>query len=209
MTGVQTCALPICANKAAAYAFIDYMLRPENGKAVAEFVLYKVPNSAAMAEVDPALIEQFPNLGLSASQLLGYEASELIGRSFTDVTHPDDVESNLETARVFFAGSQTAVRVEKRYLTKRGHVVYVRVTASPVLGTPQGISVFMDGMRVNEPFGDVVSWDLIPQIAIANITMVPGSNPVFGLNTLGGAVAINTKSGFAFPGGDEIGRAHV
>ena len=67
------------ANKAAAYAFIDYMLRPENGKAVAEFVLYKVPNSAAMAEVDPALIEQFPNLGLSASQLLGYEAMVDLG----------------------------------------------------------------------------------------------------------------------------------
>ena len=78
---------------------------------------------------------------------------------------------------------------------------YRGFTASPVLGTPQGISVFLDGMRVNEPFGDVVSWDLIPQIAIANLTLVPGSNPVFGLNTLGGAVAINTKSGFAFPGG--------
>jgi iron complex outermembrane recepter protein len=79
---------------------------------------------------------------------------------------------------------------------------YRGFTASPVLGTPQGISVFLDGMRVNEPFGDVVSWDLIPQIAIANVTVIPGSNPVYGLNTLGGAVAMNTKSGFAFPGGE-------
>jgi len=79
---------------------------------------------------------------------------------------------------------------------------YRGFTASPVLGTPQGISVFLDGMRVNEPFGDVVSWDLIPQIAIANATVIPGSNPVFGLNTLGGALAMNTKSGFAFPGGE-------
>ena len=79
---------------------------------------------------------------------------------------------------------------------------YRGFTASPVLGTPQGISVFLDGMRVNEPFGDVVSWDLIPQIAIANVTVVPGSNPVYGLNTLGGAVSVNTKSGFAFPGGE-------
>src|SRR4051812_11673837 len=79
---------------------------------------------------------------------------------------------------------------------------YRGFTASPVLGTPQGISVFLDGMRVNEPFGDVVSWDLIPQIAIANVTVVPGSNPVYGLNTLGGAVSMNTKSGFAFAGGE-------
>jgi iron complex outermembrane receptor protein len=73
-------------------------------------------------------------------------------------------------------------------------------TASPILGTPQGISVFVDGVRVNEAFGDTVNWDLIPPAAIARITVVPGSNPVFGLNTLGGALAVSTKSGFEFPG---------
>jgi iron complex outermembrane recepter protein len=74
-------------------------------------------------------------------------------------------------------------------------------TASPLLGVPQGLSVFQDGVRVNEPFGDVVNWDLIPQSAIANIQLVPGSNPVFGLNTLGGALAIYTKRGRDHPGG--------
>jgi outer membrane receptor protein involved in Fe transport len=73
-------------------------------------------------------------------------------------------------------------------------------TASPVLGTPQGLSVYVDGVRINEPFGDIVSWDLVPQMAIANVTVIPGTNPVYGLNTLGGALAINTKSGFAYPG---------
>src|SRR6185437_11274022 len=75
-------------------------------------------------------------------------------------------------------------------------------TASPLLGTPQGVSIFQDGVRVNEPFGDVVNWDLIPQSAIASIQLIPGSNPAFGLNTLGGAVAIYTKSGAEFPGAD-------
>jgi iron complex outermembrane recepter protein len=74
-------------------------------------------------------------------------------------------------------------------------------TASPILGVPQGLSVFQDGVRVNEPFGDVVNWDLIPQSAIANIQLIPGSNPVFGLNTLGGALAIYTKRGRDNPGG--------
>lgn len=73
-------------------------------------------------------------------------------------------------------------------------------TASPILGTPQGLSVFVDGVRVNESFGDVVNWDLIPKNAISNITIMPGSNPVFGLNTLGGAISVGTKSGFDFPG---------
>lgn len=73
-------------------------------------------------------------------------------------------------------------------------------TASPILGTPQGLSVFVDGVRVNESFGDVVNWDLIPQNAIANLTLVPAANPQFGLNTLGGAISVVTKSGFQFPG---------
>ena len=73
-------------------------------------------------------------------------------------------------------------------------------TASPILGTPQGISVFVDGVRVNELFADTVNWDLIPASAIARLTVIPGSNPVFGLNTLGGALAVSTKSGFEFPG---------
>ncbi len=73
-------------------------------------------------------------------------------------------------------------------------------TASPLLGSPEGLSVYVDGVRVNESFGDVVNWDLIPQSAVANLTLMPGSNPTFGLNTLGGALSIQTKSGKQFPG---------
>lgn len=69
-------------------------------------------------------------------------------------------------------------------------------TASPQIGTPQGISVYFDGVRVNEAFGEVVNWDFIPMNAIASLDMIPGSNPLFGLNTLGGALALTTKNGF-------------
>jgi outer membrane receptor protein involved in Fe transport len=72
--------------------------------------------------------------------------------------------------------------------------------ASPLLGTPQGLSVYLDGMRLNQTFGEVVSWDLIPTQAIATMTLMPGSNPVFGLNTLGGALSLKTKDGFTAPG---------
>jgi outer membrane receptor protein involved in Fe transport len=77
---------------------------------------------------------------------------------------------------------------------------YHGFTASPLLGTPQGLSVYVDGVRVNEAFGDTVNWDLIPEAAISTISLVPGSNPVFGLNTLGGALAVHTKSGHDNPG---------
>ncbi len=73
-------------------------------------------------------------------------------------------------------------------------------TASPLLGTPQGLSIYMDGVRLNQPFGDVVSWDLIPRAAISSLTVMPGSNPLFGLNTLGGALSIQTKDGRSDPG---------
>ncbi len=79
-------------------------------------------------------------------------------------------------------------------------VNYRGYSASPLLGTPQGLSVYMDGVRMNQPFGDVVSWDLIPRSAIASITLMPGSNPLFGLNTLGGALSIQTKDGRSHPG---------
>ena len=68
-------------------------------------------------------------------------------------------------------------------------------SASPLLGMPQGISTYVDGVRVNEPFGDVTLWDKIPNFAIGGMQLVPGSNPLYGLNTLGGAIAIQTKSG--------------
>ena len=79
-------------------------------------------------------------------------------------------------------------------------VNYRGYTASPLLGTPQGLSVYMDGVRLNQPFGEVVSWDLIPRIAIASTTLMPGSNPMFGLNTLGGALSLQTKDGRTHPG---------
>jgi outer membrane receptor protein involved in Fe transport len=79
-------------------------------------------------------------------------------------------------------------------------IIFRGFTGSPLLGTSPGLSVFQDGVRINEPFGDGVNWDLIPNPAIANITLMPGSNPVFGLNTLGGAISVTTKNGFDFPG---------
>ncbi len=75
-------------------------------------------------------------------------------------------------------------------------IQYRGFTAGPQIGTPQGLSVFLDGIRVNEPFGDVVNWDMIPMNAIAGVDVFPGSNPIFGLNTLGGAFTMKTKDGF-------------
>jgi iron complex outermembrane receptor protein len=68
--------------------------------------------------------------------------------------------------------------------------------ASALLRTPQGLSVFQDGVRINEDFADIVNWGLLPRNAVASI----GSNPVFGLNTLGGTLRIQMKNGFRASG---------
>src|SRR5882757_1200890 len=76
---------------------------------------------------------------------------------------------------------------------------YRGFAASPLQGTPQGIAVYMNGIRLNEAFGDTVNWDLIPTVAIERADMW-SSNPVFGLNALGGAVNIQMKNGFTWQG---------
>jgi iron complex outermembrane receptor protein len=71
--------------------------------------------------------------------------------------------------------------------------------ASPISGTPQGLAVYQNGIRINEAWGDTVNWDLIPNIAMDRLTVVTG-NPLFGLNALGGAVTIDMKNGFTYQG---------
>src|SRR4051812_8680324 len=78
-------------------------------------------------------------------------------------------------------------------------VQYRGFTASPLGGTPQGLAVYQNGVRINEVFGDTVNWDVIPDRAI-NRTNLLGSNPVFGLNALGGAIALEMKNGFTWQG---------
>jgi iron complex outermembrane receptor protein len=72
---------------------------------------------------------------------------------------------------------------------------------SPVSGTPQGLAVYQNGVRVNEAFGDTVNWDLIPTTAIKSIAVVT-NNPAFGLNALGGAVTVQMKDGFGYHGAE-------
>ena len=80
-------------------------------------------------------------------------------------------------------------------------ILYRGFEASPVLGTPQGLAVYQNGVRINEAFGDTVNWDLIPDIAVDHLTVL-SANPLYGLNALGGAVVLSMKNGFDDPGGD-------
>ncbi len=80
-------------------------------------------------------------------------------------------------------------------------ILYRGFEASPVLGTPQGLAVYQNGVRINEAFGDTVNWDLIPDVAINQVELV-SSNPLYGQNALGGAISVSMKNGFDYHGAD-------
>jgi iron complex outermembrane recepter protein len=80
-------------------------------------------------------------------------------------------------------------------------LLYRGFEASPVLGTPEGLAVYQNGVRINEAFGDAVNWDLFPDFAIHRIDIV-SSSPVYGLNALGAGVSVTMKNGFNYQGAD-------
>ena len=79
-------------------------------------------------------------------------------------------------------------------------IEYRGFLASPTSGTPQGLAIYQNGVRINEAFGDEVNWELIPTLAIASMDLV-ANNPAFGLNALGGALNVRMKDGFSYHGG--------
>ena len=80
-------------------------------------------------------------------------------------------------------------------------IKYRGFSASPLQGTPQGLAIYMGGIRINEAFGDTINFDLIPTNAIDRAD-VWSNNPVFGLNALGGAINLSMKNGFTYQGAE-------
>ena len=148
--------------------------------------------TTTLPKVEVIRVTPVPGLGVPKDQIPGnvQTASDQQLRNAQSLNLPD-----------FLGGQMPSVTTnEIQGNPYQLDVNYRGFAASPLLGTPQGLSVFVDGVRVNEPFGDVVNWDLIPRGALASITLMPGSNPLFGLNTLGGALSVQTKNGLTHPG---------
>ena len=151
------------------------------------------PRATQLPRVEVIGTTPLPGLGL---------ARDLIPAPVQSATDADLRRGNAINLSDFLSRSLGSVHInEIQNNPFQPDVNYRGFTASPLLGTPQGLSVYMDGVRLNQPFGDVVSWDMIPKSAIASIHLMPGSNPQFGLNTLGGALSIQTKDGRSHPGG--------
>jgi len=148
--------------------------------------------TAAPVRVEIIGVSPLPGLGVPVNQVPGNV--QTLRAADIDTSHALDLSSLMGRRLGSVHLNEIQNNPFQPDLNFRGY------TASPLLGTQQGLSIYLDGVRLNQPFGDVVSWDLIPKAAIAGVTLMPGSNPLFGLNTLGGALAIQTKDGLSHPG---------
>lgn len=175
------------------YAAAGGMLLACGAAVAADGVMAAYP-ATAMLSVDIVGVAPLPGLGVDRNQL-PYQV-----QTANAIAVGAAAGQNLSE---FMARKLTGVNVnEVSGSPFQNDITYRGFRASPVLGTSQGISVYLDGVRVNEPFGDVVNWDMLPEAAIGGMMLAPGSNPLYGLNTLGGALVLSTKSGKSHPGAD-------
>ncbi len=82
-----------------------------------------------------ALVDQsfrFTRVNAALCHMLGYPETELVGVSFAEVTHPDDIDEEIELARSVFCGDVPCYQFEKRHVKKDGSIVWARLTASGV-----------------------------------------------------------------------------
>jgi iron complex outermembrane receptor protein len=160
------------------------------GAAWAEEVV-KVP------QVDVVGITPVPGIGISRDQMpsniqgLGGETLERANGA----TLSDLLERRLGSVSLSDTGGNTF----QPSLSFRGF------NASHLMGEPQGLAVYQNGMRINESFGDLVNWEMVPSFAINRADILPGANPLFGLNALGGAMVMDMKTGFSYQGSEIMG----
>ncbi|SFD94855.1 TonB-dependent receptor [Massilia yuzhufengensis] len=152
------------------------------------------PEGAALARVEIVGVLPFADAGIEADRL-PYALQSLDREALRDGQGGNLVETMARKLNGVTVNEITGSPFQVD-LSYRGF------RASPLLGTSQGLSVYLDGVRINEGFGDVVNWDMVPEAAIGRLALVPGSNPLYGLNTLGGAIALETRSGLTDPGAD-------
>ena len=179
------------------------------GKVLADAVMALLLLSAAAAAQDETVVPASTELTLPPVEVVG--ATPLLGSGVDRNKVP--AETHVLTDRdISRNGYPQALRALSQDVPGvsldaaagnpfQPNLLYHGFLASPLQGNPQGLAVYLNGARFNQPFGDTVNWDLIPDLAIDRMDLV-GSNPVFGLNALGGALSVRMKNGFTYQGGE-------
>ncbi len=85
---------------------------------------------AAIGMAIVSLDGNFLRVNKALSKLVGYRSSELLKKSFQDITHPDDLKGDLKLLKDLTNGRISSYSLEKRYIHKRGHEIWVRISVS-------------------------------------------------------------------------------
>ena len=156
------------------------------------------PVSEAVGRVSGDLVPVSPIGSLIPLEKIPGSVSTVSGTTIENNTRSDPQDALLKSvpgvALIDAAGNNI-----RQQLDYRGF------GAGSINGFPQGVAVYQNGIRINEVFGDVVNWDLIPSIGINDITILSG-NPIYGLNAIGGGAVINMKDGFGYQGVEVVGK---
>lgn len=147
-----------------------------------------------------AAVAAAPLSGVDAPQAPIVVVASPLGDHDADTVHPVDVTAPAALPEQLVRTTPGVSINEMQGNPLQADVSYRGFTASPLAGTPQGLSVYLDGVRINQPFAEVVNWDLIPMAALAEVELVPGTAPQFGRNALGGVLVLRTRSGKSDPG---------
>lgn len=147
-----------------------------------------LPVAALTEQVDVVAVTPLPGVGVDRDRLAAaitvVDGGDLAARGAASIA--DALNERLGAVTL----EGTTTNLFQPTLRFRGF------TASPLLGLPQGIAVYQNGVRINEPFGDTVQFDLMPQFALDRVQLTAGSDPAYGLNALGGALSLGLKNGF-------------
>lgn len=176
------------------------MYMPSKRKALSIMLVSAMMNGVAFAAEDSVELSNMQVIGTTPLHGVGLPA-DMIASNVQSATSEDVERVQALDLSDFMNKTLGSVSINSAQNNPfQPDVKYRGFTASPLVGNSQGLSAYVDGVRVNEPFGDAVNFELIPESAIASMNLMPGSNPLFGLNTLGGALSIQTKNGFTHEG---------
>jgi iron complex outermembrane receptor protein len=176
------------------------MYMPSKRKALSLMLVTAMMNGAAFAAEDSVELSNMQVIGVTPLHGVGLP-EDMIASNVQSATAEDIERVQALDLSDFMNKTLGSVSLNQAQNNPfQPDLKYRGFTASPLVGNAQGLTVYMDGVRANEPFGDAVNFELIPESAIASINLMPGSNPLFGLNTLGGALSIQTKNGFTHEG---------
>jgi iron complex outermembrane receptor protein len=162
----------------------------------AALLLYSPSNNLAAAQADT--LEEVKVFGIRLGSANG-QAVDKLPYALQRADSADLERSQSLDLSEFMNNTLTSVSINSAQNNPlQPDVQYRGFTASPLLGLPQGLAVYQNGVRINEPLGDSVNWDLLPASMVHSMDLIGGTNPVFGLNSLGGALVVTTKNGFNY-----------